>query len=201
MSAGGRQSTPPAPRAPSTSQASDGPIRLIGTPTTAVGERAPSVRPVRSPTGAVAGSSLTPLQDLAGTITPADLHFEVHHAGVPRLDPAQHTLLIHGLVERAMLFTLDDLKRFPQVTRVHFIECSGNGVNGWGAGIFGKPNPGLTPQQVAGMTSNSEWTGVPLGVLLDQVRVKSNATWFLAEGGDASLLARSIPIEKARADA
>jgi sulfane dehydrogenase subunit SoxC len=81
----------------------------------------------RTPTGATTGSSLTPLQHLSGTITPADLHFERHHAGVPAIDPSAHTLLVHGLVDRPTTFTVDDIKRFPQTTRVHFIECSGNG--------------------------------------------------------------------------
>ncbi|HEY4217933.1 MAG TPA: sulfite dehydrogenase [Gemmatimonadaceae bacterium] len=151
--------------------------------------------------GSPAGSSNTPLQDLVGTITPADLHFEVHHAGVPRIDPAQHTLLIHGLVDRPTTLSVADIRRFPQVTRTHFIECSGNGVNAWGTNAFGQPNPGLTPQEIAGMTANSEWTGVLLSVLLNEVGVRRDASWFLAEGGDACLMARSIPIAKAMDDA
>jgi sulfane dehydrogenase subunit SoxC len=166
-----------------------------------VGARAKTVHATRTPTGQVTGSSLTPLQDLSGTITPSDLHFERHHAGVPSIDPARHTLLIHGLVDRPMVFSLDEIKRFPQVTRVHFIECSGNGEVAWRGGVFGVPNPGLTPQMVAGLTGNSEWTGVPLQVLFDEVGVTRDAAWFLAEGGDACLLARSIPIAKARDDA
>ncbi|MDB4876674.1 MAG: Sulfite dehydrogenase [Gemmatimonadetes bacterium] len=141
------------------------------------------------------------MQDFTGTITPADLHFEVHHAGVPAIDPAKHTLLVHGRVDRPTVFSLADIKRFPQVTRTHFIECAGNGVLGWGTNEFGKPNPALTPQQIAGLTSNSEWTGVPLRVLLAEAGVRRGAAWFLAEGGDACLMARSIPMEKARDDA
>ena len=178
-----------------------GPIRLLGAPTTEVGARASGVDVARTPTGATTGSSLTPLQHLSGTITPADLHFERHHAGVPAIDPSAHTLLVHGLVDRPTTFTVDDIKRFPQTTRVHFIECSGNGEPAWRGGMFGNPNPGLTPQIVAGLTGNSEWTGVPLRVLLDEVGVRRDARWFLAEGGDACLFARSVPIEKARDDA
>lgn len=177
------------------------PTRVPGAPTSAIGGRSRFVHATRAPAGAVAGSSLTPLQDLTGTITPSDLHFEVHHAGVPVIDPARHTLLIHGLVARATVFSLDDLKRFPQVTRTHFIECAGNGVRAWGGSTFGSPDPGLTPQEVAGMMSNSEWTGVPLRVLLEEAGATPEATWFLAEGGDACLMARSIPIEKATDDA
>ena len=158
------------------------PIRLLGMPTTSVGSRAEAVHPRRTPTGSVTGSSLTPLQDLVGTITPADLHFERHHAGVPSIDPARHTLLVHGLVDRPTEFSVDDIKRLPRVTRVHFVECSGNGEPAFRAGPFGEPNPGLTPQMVAGLTANSEWTGVPLCVLFEEVGVRAGASWFLAEG-------------------
>jgi sulfane dehydrogenase subunit SoxC len=180
---------------------SDDATRVPGAPTSAVGTRSRFVHPTRAPTGAVGGSSFTPLQDLTGTITPADLHFEVHHAGVPLIDPDRHTLLIHGLVDRAMVFSSGDLRRFPQATHIHFIECAGNGVNAWGGNAFGKPDPALTPQRVAGMTSNSEWTGVPLRVLLEEAGAKRDAAWFLAEGGDACLMARSIPMAKAWDDA
>ena len=71
-------------------------------------------------------SSRTPLHDTYGIITPSSLHFERHHGGVPEIDPKAYSLLIHGMVERPMVFTLADLKRFPAVSRVHFLECSGN---------------------------------------------------------------------------
>jgi sulfane dehydrogenase subunit SoxC len=136
------------------------------------------------------------LQHLTGTITPSDLHFERHHAGVPAIDPAAHDLLIHGLVDRPLRFSVEDLKRFPPVSRVHFVECSGNGRAAWLT-----PAPGMTPQRTDGMTSNSEWTGVPLATLLREVGVRDSARWFLAEGGDACLMTRSVPIEKAWEDA
>jgi sulfane dehydrogenase subunit SoxC len=201
--AGGRQSVTPAqpgspapPAATTTPPAPGDPARLLGTPTTAVGSRSPFVRAGRTPIGEVTGVSHSPLQDLTGTITPADLHFERHHAGVPALDPARHTLLVHGLVERAMEFSVDDIKRFPQVTRVCFVECSGNGRS-----PFRDPKPETTPQRVAGMLSNSEWTGTPLRMLLDEAGARPQAKWILAEGNDACLLARSIPMEKALDDA
>ena len=179
---------PPAPTAK--------PTRVPGAPTTAVGTRSPFVHPERTPAGQVTGSTLAPLQDFAGTITPSDLHFVRVHAGIPAIDPQQHTLLIHGLVERPVEFTVADLKRFPSVTRTHFIECSGNG-----GGAYHSPRRDMTPQQVDGLVSNSEWTGVPLATLLHEVGASGDAKWFLAEGGDACLMARSIPIEKARDDA
>ncbi len=170
--------------------------KLQGGPTTALGARSAFEAPARTPVGQTTGSSYTPLQDLAGSITPSDLHFERHHAGIPALDPARHTLTIHGLVDRPLTFSLDDLKRFPQVVRPYFIECSGNGRSAYRA-----PKPEMTAQQVAGMVSTSEWTGVPLAALFREVGVKAEATWFLAEGGDACLMTRSVPVSKAMDDA
>lgn len=170
--------------------------KMQGGPTTALGERSPFETPTRGPTGATTGSSLTPLQELTGNITPSDLHFERHHAGIPALDPERHTLTIHGLVDRPLTFSVDDIKRFPQVVRTHFIECSGNGRASYRA-----PKPEMTAQQVAGMISTSEYMGVPLATLFREVGVRPEAKWFLAEGGDACLMTRSVPIEKAWDDA
>jgi sulfane dehydrogenase subunit SoxC len=172
------------------------PTKVPGSPTTAVGTRSPFVNPQRTPVGEITGTSLAPLQDLTGTITPSDLHFTRIHAGIPAIDPAKHTLLIHGLVDRPMEFTVTDLKRFPAVTRTYFIECSGNGRS-----AYRTPKPQMTPQQVDGMFSTSEWTGVLVSALFREVGVHSDAKWFLAEGGDACLMARSIPIEKGMDDA
>ena len=174
----------------------DDATKLLGTPTSAVGTRSRFVAASRAPTGEVTGTSFTPLDELTGTITPADLHFERHHAGVPLLDPARYTLTVHGLVERPMVFGLDDLRRFPQVTRVHFVECSGNGRSAWR-----DPKPDMTVQRIAGMLSNSEWTGVRLADLFQEVGALREASWFLAEGGDGCKLDRSIPMAKAFDDA
>jgi sulfane dehydrogenase subunit SoxC len=199
--AGRATSPPPAPPAPPASPAAppEAPpdaTKLQGAPTSAVGSRSPFVDSARTPVGQVTGSSFTPLQDLAGTITPSDLHFERIHAGVPLIDPARHTLLVHGLVSRPLILTVADVKRFPQVTRTCFVECSGNG-----RGAFREPNPKQTPQAVAGLTSNTEWTGAPLKAILAEAGARARATWFLAEGGDACIMARSIPMEKAMDDA
>ncbi|MDU6731646.1 MAG: sulfite dehydrogenase, partial [Bradyrhizobium sp.] len=66
-------------------------------------------RPRTPPPIPTAASSGTPLQHLHGIITPAGLHYERHHAGVPDIDPDQHRLVVHGLVERPLAFTMDDL--------------------------------------------------------------------------------------------
>jgi sulfane dehydrogenase subunit SoxC len=174
----------------------DDPSLVPGGPTTAVSARSPFVQPARTPAGVITGPAFAPIQDFSGTITPADLAFERHHAGVALIDPRRYKLLLHGLVDRPLTFTLDDLRRFPSVSRVHFLECSGNGRSG-----YRDPKPDLTPQLIDGLTTNGEWTGVPLAVLLNEAGVRKNASWFLAEGGDAAKLSRSIPVEKAWDDA
>lgn len=171
------------------------PSTVIGSPTSATSARSAFVRPARTPEGIITGSSFSPLHQLTGTITPNDLVFERHHSGIPAIDPQRYKLMLHGLVERPVVFTLADLRRLPSVTRVHFLECSGNG-----RAAFRDPKPTMTPQQVDGMTSNGEWTGVSLRALLHQAGLRSSARWLLAEGGDAAKLSRSIPIEKALDD-
>ena len=105
---------------------------------------------------------LTPLQDSVGNITPSSLHFVGTHRGsiVPDIDPKEYRLLIHGMVDRPLEFTLEELKRFPSVSRVHFLECLGNRA---------RPED-KTVQETHGLTSCSEWTGVPLSLLLKEVR-------------------------------
>jgi len=141
------------------------------------------------------GGSLTPLEKGFGIVTPSGLHYEVHHNGCPDIEPGTHELLIHGLSKQKRIFTLQDLMRFPSVTRFHFLECAGNT---WSE--FKKPS-GKTVGATHGLTSCSEWTGVPLSSVLKEVGVRGDARWILAEGGDGAGLMRSIPIEKALDDA
>ena len=141
------------------------------------------------------GVSLTPLQDLHGIVTPAGLHYERHHAGVPTIDPEQHRLLVHGMVRNPLIFTMDDLVRLPSVSRLHFLECSGNSQ------LWKQAAPSATVQDTHGMLSCSEWTGVRLADLLDQVGVAPGASWVLAEGADGAAMTRSIPMAKALDDA
>lgn len=139
----------------------------------------------------------TPLQDLTGIITPNGLHHVRSHAGTPDIDPDRHRLLVHGLVERPLIFTMDDLLRFPSVSRLHFIECSGN------TQLYKESQikAGWTVQDTHGQVSCAEWTGVRLADVLAEVGVKPEATWMLAEGADAAAMTRSIPVAKALDDA
>jgi len=164
------------------------PTKVPGTPPGPYGERSTFERATRL---ASSSHSLTPHQDLDGIITPSSLHFERHHNGVPLIDPARHRLLIHGLVERPLLFTMEDLRRFPSVSRLAFIECSGNSAGEW------KAPGGHTAQKTNGLFSTSEWTGVPLKILLREVGAKREAAWMLAEGSDAAAVTRSIPLAEA----
>jgi sulfane dehydrogenase subunit SoxC len=168
--------------------------RELGAGRRAYGERSPFEQSTRLITPSATpgtGSSRTPLQDLCGTITPSALHFERHHSGVPQLDPATHEIVVDGMVDRPLVFTLRELRRFPSVTRVHFIECAGN------SGREHAGRPGENAQRSHGLLSNTEWTGVPLKTLLAAAGIRPAARWVVAEGGDASRLSRSLPLEKA----
>ena len=144
-----------------------------------------------------AGASRTPHQSLEGTITPGGLHFERHHNGVPDIDPAKHQLLIHGLVDRPLTFSVAALSRYPMVSRVYFIECAGNSrLN------TQPPKPQqVTAGAIHGLASCSEWTGVPLALLLNEAGIAPGAQWLLAEGADAAAMSRSVPLSKALDDA
>jgi len=139
--------------------------------------------------------SMTPLDRTLGNLTPSGLHFERHHGGIPTIDPARHSLTVHGMVERPVKFSMADLKRFPSVTRKHFIECSGNGLTEWN-----KPTL-KTVQGTHGLLSTSEWTGVLFSTIARETGLHDGAAWVLAEGADAAVMTRSIPLEKMLKDA
>ena len=139
--------------------------------------------------------SMTPLQDQLGIVTPNGLFFERHHNGVARIDPEQHRLAIHGLVEKPLVFTMSDLMRYPSVSRFYFMECSGNTLTDW------REAKAKTVQQTHGLLSCAQWTGVPLSWLLDEAGVKPEGKWVMFEGGDGSGHLRSIPLEKVMDDA
>ncbi|MEJ1161988.1 sulfite dehydrogenase [Prosthecomicrobium sp. N25] len=138
--------------------------------------------------------NFTPLHELDGIITPNGLCFERHHAGIAEIDPAKHRLMINGLVEKPLVFTMDDIRRMPRTNRIHFLECAANSGMEWrGAQLNGC-------QFTHGMIHNVMYTGVPLKVLLDEAGLRPAARWIMVEGGDASAMNRSIPIEKALDD-
>jgi len=134
--------------------------------------------------------SMTPLQHQPGIITPNGLVFERHHNGTPDIDPKTHRLAIHGMVRQPLTFSVEDLERYPSVSRFHFHECSGNGLTDWL-----KP-ASVTVQQTHGLLSGVLWTGVPVSILLEEAGLAAGAKWALFEGGDGSAHARSVPLDK-----
>lgn len=138
--------------------------------------------------------NFTPLHELDGIITPSGLCFERHHGGVAEIDPAKHRLMINGLVEKPLVFTMDDIRRMPRTSRIYFLECAANSGMEWrGAQLNGC-------QFTHGMVHNVMYTGVPLKLLLDEAGLRPNAKWLMLEGGDASGMNRSLPLEKALSD-
>jgi len=138
--------------------------------------------------------SFTPFHALDGTITPQGCAFERHHSGAIALSKPDYRLMVNGLVDTPLVFTYDDLERFPRETRVHFCECAGNGAMEWRGARFN----GV--QYTHGMMHNMEYTGVPLRLLLQEAGIDPAARWIFVEGADASSNGRSIPLDKALDD-
>ncbi|MBT4522559.1 MAG: sulfite dehydrogenase [Halieaceae bacterium] len=143
----------------------------------------------------IASISFTPLADLKGIITPNGLVFERYHAGLPAVDPGLHRLMIHGMVDRPIVLSMDDLMRFPSISMTRFLECAANGGMEWRGAQMDRL------QLTHGMLACCEWTGVLLSTLLQEVGVQKGAAWILAEGADGSHMSRSIPMDKALDDA
>ena len=142
----------------------------------------------------ISSVNFTPLHDLDGIITPSGLCFERHHAGIAEVDPAEHRLMINGLVDRQIVFTMADLMRFPRENHVYFLECAASSGMEWrGAQLNGC-------QFTHGMIHNLMYTGVPLKLLLEEAGLKTNGKWLMPEGADASAMTRSIPMAKAMED-
>ena len=156
-------------------------------------------RHIAQPYGEMApgsGAALSPIEALDGIITPTSVHFIRSHSGSPDIDPKLHRLYIHGLVERPLRFSVEALSRYPMVTRIYFIECSGNSLRAL------SPQPAQVPAGgMHGNVSCSEWTGIPLRMLLDEAGLQPQAKWLLAEGADSAHMSRSVPLEKALDDA
>lgn len=176
------------------------PTKLQGRPATGLSKgRSQFEQPKRRIGSVYAGipeTSDIDLRNFVGVITPSDQHFERHHAGIPEVDPKRYKLLIHGLVERPMVFTLEDLKRYPQESFFYFVECSGDS-----SGHYRGYSETATIVDTHPHYSNSEWVGVPLETLFREVGAKKEARWFLAESYDGAAMARSVPMVKGYEDA
>ena len=142
----------------------------------------------------ISSVNFTPLHELDGIITPNGLCFERHHAGIAEIDPAQHRLMINGMVDTPLVFTMADLMRFPRENHVYFLECAANSGMEWrGAQLNGC-------QFTHGMVHCVMYTGVRLRHLLEEAGIRAGAAWVMPEGADASAMSRSLPLEKALDD-
>src|SRR5262245_55432362 len=188
-----------AARSAAAQTASDDPSHVLGSPMKPYGDRSKCEQSVRQKAPHARpdewGGNFTPLDDTLGIITPSGLHFEVCHGGVPEIDPKKHRLLIHGMVDRPLILTVEELKRLPSTSRILFLECEGNTRSEWRA-----DQAAPTVQLTHGLTSCSEWTGVALSVLLREAGAQKGASWIVAEGADATGNERSLPMAKAMDD-
>ena len=186
------------PSAGQAQPAPDDPSKVLGGPLRPYGERSRFEQAIRERHPATMtderGATFTPLDDTLGIITPSALHFEVHRGGVPDIDSRKHRLLIHGLVDRPVVLTVEEIRRLPSTSRILFIECAGN------TGLEWRVPRGKSVWGTHGLTSCSEWTGVPLSLLLREAGVQKGAAWIVAEAADPSGNERSIPMTKAMDD-
>jgi sulfane dehydrogenase subunit SoxC len=186
------------PSAGQAQPAPNDPSKVLGGPLRPYGERSRFEQTIREKwLGSMTderGITFTPLDETLGIITPSALHFENHRGGVPDIDPRKHRLLLHGMVDRPVTLTMEEIRRLPSTSRILFLECAGNTGAEW------RGPKGKTVRQTHGTTACSEWTGVPLWLLLREAGVQQGATWVVAEGADATGNERSIPMTKAMDD-
>ncbi|MBL0708808.1 MAG: sulfite dehydrogenase [Sulfurimonas sp.] len=142
-----------------------------------------------------ASIAVTPIHESEGIITPNGLFFSRSHGGTAHVDPNEYRLMIHGLVKKPIVLTLKQLKRYPSITRTHFIECPANGGQEWRGPQFN------SLQFAKGFMASAEWTGVYIKTILEDLGLKPEARWMLAEGSDNSEMGRSVPVEKVLDDA
>jgi sulfane dehydrogenase subunit SoxC len=176
--------------------APDDPSKVLGGPLRPYGERSRFEKALKQKGPPEMpdewGASFTPLDETLGIITPSALHYVVCRGGIPEIDPRKHRLLIHGMVDRPVILTMEDIRRLPSTSRILFLECAGNSQ--WDA------RKGESVQITHGVTSCSEWTGVPLSLLLREAGIQQGAAWIVAEGADATGNERSIPMAKVMDD-
>ena len=170
-------------------------VNLYGQPSPYEHKVTRRTTPILSSGNYRASIAVTPIQDLSGILTPNGLFFNRHHGGTPTINPNEHRLMIHGLVEKPIVLTMDQLKKYPNVSRIHFLECPANGGPEWRGPQFN------SIQFAKGFMSCAEWTGVYIKDILKDLGLKPEARWMLAEGNDSSHMGRTIPVDKVLDDA
>ncbi len=144
----------------------------------------------------------TPLDQVDSYLTPTELFYIRSHFPAPKLAPASYLLRIDGAVRNPLFLSYQQLRDMPSETRVATLECAGNSrvfliPQVWGA------------QWELGAVGNAEWTGVPLGALLERAGLEEDACELVLDGADRGIpkeepvppspisYARSLPRDKA----
>jgi DMSO/TMAO reductase YedYZ molybdopterin-dependent catalytic subunit len=146
----------------------------------------------------------SPADALIPGITKTEQFYVRSHFAVPKLDFDTYTLKVTGHVEKELSLSFKELLKIPAVTKPLLLECAGNGR------VFLTP-PARGLQWANGAVGNAEWTGLPLGAVLEQARVKAGAVDVVLVGKDTGTIAdpatpgsiafdRSVPFEKAKRD-
>src|SRR5437016_5807455 len=147
----------------------------------------------------------TPFEKLDSFITPTESFYVRTHFPIPSIDRDAWWLRIEGEVENSFAINYEELLELESVTIPATLECAGNNRS-----LLERKVKGV--QWGLGAVGTAEWTGVPLSILLDRAHAKANGRQVVLEGADGGMLedpksppgelkfARSVPIEKARAD-
>lgn len=115
------------------------------------------------------GDAMQPSADLVpGTpfVTPNDDFYRIDTAlSIPRIDASSWKVRIHGMVDREVSLSYDDLLAMPQVERTITLTCVSNEVGG-------------------NLVGNATWQGVLLADLLAQAGVRPEAEQLFSRSVD-----------------
>ncbi len=136
-------------------------------------------------------------EGLATDVTPTSMHFLLCHFDIPVVDVGQYRLSIHGRIRRPVQLSIDEILKMPAQSYAVTLECSGNGRKNF------HPRPKSQPWNDTAVAS-AEWTGCPLGPLLEKLGVEIDASEILFTGLDQGVevdevikYERSLPIDEA----
>src|SRR5438094_6015130 len=127
----------------------------------------------------------TPFDQVDSFLTPMELFYIRSHFPTPKLELASYQLHVDGAVRNPLSLSYNELRDMPSETRVATLECAGN------SRVFLIPQA-EGAQWELGAVGNAEWTGVPLGALLERAGLEEDACEIVLEGAD-----RGTPAEEA----
>jgi DMSO/TMAO reductase YedYZ molybdopterin-dependent catalytic subunit len=121
-----------------------------------------------------------PLEALRYDLTPPGMHYLLTHFDIPDGDDPTWTVVVRGRVRSTMSLTMDDLRDRPAVTLAVTLECAGNGR----ARLHPRPLSQPWLQEAVG---TAEWTGTPLGPILAEAGLESDAVEIVFRGADRGI--------------